>query len=81
MTNADWNCHSEESEATRNLSIIIQISPPASFPEGIVSLEMISESDFVIILIMSNLLILSLALQYNEAKNLIIKIHFNRTLL
>ena len=27
MTIGDWNCLSEESEAMRNLSIIIQISP------------------------------------------------------
>ena len=56
MTIGDWNCLSEESEATRNLSIIIQISPPASSPEGIVSLEMTLECGFVIILIMRSLL-------------------------
>jgi len=56
MTIGDWNCLSEESEATRNLSIIIQISPPASSPEGIVSLEMTPECGFMIILIMRSLL-------------------------
>lgn len=30
LTSADWNCHSEESEATRNPCNRGQISPPAS---------------------------------------------------